>query len=1141
MADDNRILELVEEALCSDRTPEELCAANPELLADVRACLDECRRVDLMVESVFPSTPAQRILSPQSQPGAPLPEIPGYEVLAVLGRGGHGIVYRARHLKLKRVAALKMLLSGQYASPAELSRFTREAEAIAALQHPNIVQIYDVGEVDGRPYFTMELAGGGTLARKLGGVPQPAPYSADVAEGLARAIHTAHQAGIVHRDIKPANVLLTADGTPKITDFGLARFFEAQPEVTLGPAKVGTPSYMAPEQVVGKPGAVGPAADIYALGATLYELLTGRPPFRAEAATETERQVLSQEPAPPSRLNARIPRDLETICLKCLQKEPARRYDSAAALADDLQRFQEGRPIRARPVGRVARAWRWSKRNRTAAALLTIALILAMTGSAGAIWFVQQRAEWRADAVRHDVELHREIATALAQAVSFRKGFHFQEARELLEGAKQRLEPAGPDDLRRQVAQCRADLNLVEQLDSARFRLAIIVRGKFDPNQPEPYYASAFAQAGLSRPGDDAAVVASRVRHSSVCAEIVDALDDWASVTTDPARREWLFEVARKADPDPQRNLVRQPDLWDGPVLNAQTILELKADKISPQMATALASRLQAKDLKGIALLSAVEARFPQDFWLNFELGNLLFRAHRQDEALGYARAALALRPHSGLAHSAIGAVLQEMGRADEAIDQCRIALKLDPTFAETQYNLGEALRSRGKLDEAIVHLRNAIAINPKFPDAYVALGVAFQSKNRLDEAVDRFKEALRLDPRNAVAHNDLGTALRIQDRLDEAIAQFRDAVNIDTKYAIAQFNLGEALWVKGRLEEAIEHIQQSAQLDPPNVDAQIFLCDHLYSAARAAIRESTHQRVGNPPLNETDRTKRRRRALDWFRVSLRLGIKLINNGTGQWSSFVTWQTDPALASVREPNELAKLPDTEREQWQRLWADVAAEIESDPPIRAPERAAHGDWAEAADSYARTLARGPIHDGHFWFEYAAVRLLSGDRRGYAMACAELVQRCGKPGGPRAYHAARAGTLAADDAPDVSLLTQLAHNELQANATQFWSLTEQGALAYRAGRFDEAASFFEQSLKADSQPGRAVVNWLWLALADQRLGKTDEARRWLAKAQTWLDQFRDGMPANAEAAYGLHLHNWLEANTLRREAEALIAPK
>src|SRR6266446_4600468 len=315
MADDNRILELVEEALCLNLSAEEVCANNPELLADVRDSLEECRHVDRMVESMFPSLTAPPILGAQSQPGAPLPEIPGYEVLAVLGRGGHGIVYRARHLKLKRVAALKMLLTGEYASPSELARFTREAEAIAALRHEYIVQVYDVGDLDGCPYFTMEYVEGGTLAEKLAGAPQPALQAATLVGRLAPAVQVAHRAGIVHRDLKPGNVLLTTDGTPKITDFGLAWRLDGQLSLTLTGARMGTPSYMAPEQVIGRHEALGPAVDIYALGAILYEMLTGRPPFRGESTSDTERQVLADEPVPPSRLNPKVPRDLGTICL----------------------------------------------------------------------------------------------------------------------------------------------------------------------------------------------------------------------------------------------------------------------------------------------------------------------------------------------------------------------------------------------------------------------------------------------------------------------------------------------------------------------------------------------------------------------------------------------------------------------------------------------------------------------------------------------------------------------------------------------------------------------------------------------------------------------------------------------------------
>lgn len=311
-AEDPRVQRMLDELLNSHLTPEQVCAESPELLPMVRKRWRKLKRLDVDLDSLFPVPSDPQGAEPE------LPKIPGYEVEAVLGRGGIGIIYRVRHVKLNRVVALKMLLSGEYAGAVELARFTRESQAIAALQHPNIVQIYDVGEVGGRAYFTMELVGSGSLSQKLGGTPQPAQYCSSITETLARAIHAAHLAGIVHRDLKPANILLTPEGTPKISDFGLARYFEGQPDITLDAARVGTPSYMAPEQVIGKPGSVGPPADIYALGATLYELLVGRPPFRGETPSATEQQLLTQEPVPPSRLNAKVPCDLDTICLKCL-------------------------------------------------------------------------------------------------------------------------------------------------------------------------------------------------------------------------------------------------------------------------------------------------------------------------------------------------------------------------------------------------------------------------------------------------------------------------------------------------------------------------------------------------------------------------------------------------------------------------------------------------------------------------------------------------------------------------------------------------------------------------------------------------------------------------------------------------------
>lgn len=308
------------------------------------------------------------------------PVVPGYEVLGELGRGGMGVVYKARHLSLKRLVALKMIRDAAFAGPEDLARFQIEAEAIASLQHPNIVQIYEIGKVNGSPYFSLELVQGGNLARKLAGQPLAFREAAELAATLARAVHSAHQRGVVHRDIKPANVLLTEEGVPKITDFGLAKQLNMEDDSVEAGAVVGTPAYLPPEQAAGAHEEVGPRADVYSLGAVLYELLTGRPPFRGESISDTLMMVMYDEPVPPRQLRPKVPRDLETICFKCLAKAPDQRYDSALALAEDLQRWLEGDPILARPMGRFEAAWRWCRRNPVPTSLLLAVTLGAAVG-----------------------------------------------------------------------------------------------------------------------------------------------------------------------------------------------------------------------------------------------------------------------------------------------------------------------------------------------------------------------------------------------------------------------------------------------------------------------------------------------------------------------------------------------------------------------------------------------------------------------------------------------------------------------------------------------------------------------------------------------------------------------------------------
>ena len=308
------------------------------------------------------------------RPAPALPPLPGYEILAELGRGGMGVVYQARQLSLNRVVALKTLLRGPDARPREAEGFRAEALAIARLQHPHIVQVFDIGEHQGRLYFCMEYMEGGSLRSRLAGRPQPPAEAAKLVETLARAVHHAHGRGVVHRDLKPGNILLGADGSPRIADFGLAKLLDASGGTGEG-VVMGTASYMAPEQAEGNSRHAGAAVDIWALGALLYEMLTGRPPFRGDTVTATIAQVLTAKPAPPSRLNPQTPPELDAICLRCLQKDPARRYPTAAALADDLARFPAGRPPA--PAPRRSRRLLW---GAAAAVVLTLALLAATVG-----------------------------------------------------------------------------------------------------------------------------------------------------------------------------------------------------------------------------------------------------------------------------------------------------------------------------------------------------------------------------------------------------------------------------------------------------------------------------------------------------------------------------------------------------------------------------------------------------------------------------------------------------------------------------------------------------------------------------------------------------------------------------------------
>jgi WD40 repeat protein len=360
--------------------------------------------------------------------------VPGFEILETLGRGGMGVVYKARQIGLDRLVALKMILAAD-PETALLERFHTEALAAARLRHPGIVQIHEVGAHEGRPYLVLEFVEGGSLASKLKGKPVPPRQAAQLAESLGRAVQAAHDAGIVHRDLKPANVLVTPKWELKVADFGLAKCIDREQNQTQTGAILGTPAYMAPEQALGRSREVGPAADIYALGVILYELLTGRPPFAGGDRSELFARIEHEAPVPPSRL-VKVTRDLETVCLKCLEKRPEDRYASAAACADDLARFLRGEPIAARPIGRAGRLGRWSRRRPAAAGLLAAVVVVAALVPA-LFWLVDRLKT--SDSKLADTTKGKEQAEKEKEQAEWETGEEFR-ARKLAEAARLKAE-----------------------------------------------------------------------------------------------------------------------------------------------------------------------------------------------------------------------------------------------------------------------------------------------------------------------------------------------------------------------------------------------------------------------------------------------------------------------------------------------------------------------------------------------------------------------------------------------------------------------------------------------------------------------------------------------------------------------------
>jgi tetratricopeptide (TPR) repeat protein len=557
---------------------------------------------------------------------------------------------------------------------------------------------------------------------------------------------------------------------------------------------------------------------VYALGAILYECLTGRPPFRAETAAETERQVIAEEPAPPSRLNAKVPRDLETICLKCLQKAPRHRYATALALAEDLGRYERGEPIAARPVSRSERIARWTRRRPTAAALVLTAF--ALVGLA----VVYGASEWRREA-RRRAEVAK-WAPRLDLVKQLQTAGRFQDAREIL----QDLPDADVGELNDQIRAAQAELDLAQRLDRIRLNRVAIVDGRFDPNanrsRSDNEYEAALGEAGIGGFPDTPAAVAARVQESPIRTALVAALDDWAVSTDDEARRRWIMEVARTADPDPGgwRERVRDPALKREALKTLAEAAVVRDQSV--QLLVALSQRMQAAGADPTAFLRRVQQQYPGDFWACFTLADVLF-GKKPEECIRYYQAALAVRPETAVAHHNVGRALAMAYRVDEAIAHFREAIQFESRYAHAISNLGKALSMKGQNAEGLELVKRAVAIDETSARLHLNFADVLSRIGRDEEALDEHRRAIALEPNFVLGRVNFAGRLRELNRYEEAMEQLEYARGIDPNSGWLHLMIGQVLRSQKRTEEAIAEFETAVRLDPSFPEAHIQLAWH--------------------------------------------------------------------------------------------------------------------------------------------------------------------------------------------------------------------------------------------------------------------------------------------------------------------------
>jgi tetratricopeptide (TPR) repeat protein len=726
-------------------------------------------------------------------PLAPGASLPGYEILGELGRGGMGVVYRARHLALKRVVALKVILAGTHAGARERAGFHAEAEAVARLQHPNIVQIYDIAEHNGLPYFSLELVDGHSLEHCAGGKQLPVNEAAQIIQTLARAIHYAHQQGVIHRDLKPSNILLSGEGTPKITDFGVAKLLDATSGRTRTGDFIGTPHYMAPEQAAGKSRDMGPAADVYALGAILYQLLTGRTPFQGNSVLEVLEQVRSREPAPPSHLQAKVPRDLDTICLKCLEKSPQARYTSAHDLAEDLGRFLAGEPIRARPPGWWERLGKWSRRHRTAAALVGVSGAALVSLLLLGLWYTTRLDAARA---RHHTFLERRD-DAMFYGV-YATWFENADVAENLKRTRTAVESA----------LAAVDLSLDTEVGPAA--------DPFLSDRENAELAAGcyqlllvWAEAVLETPAASAGNTSQQKMAKAQRTQVRQALDilDRAARLVQPTQayhlRRARYLLLMDDRPGAERERARADRLKSAGAIDHFALGE---------------ERFWQRDFdRAIGDFRNALAAQPDDFWSRFFLAwCYLGRGTAFDlkDAAATLEKCLEQRPGFLWTYLFRALVHEKQKAFSHAETDYRKVLALEPG-EDARYVLyhsrGRLRLAQGKLDLAAADLLQAIALKPG-PYPHLLLGLVYQKQNKLDESNQELEQTIKLQPPAkylSQCYHERARNLYSAGQYSEAVKACDQATQVLAGHAASYFTRACALLKLKRYPEVTRALDQ--------------------------------------------------------------------------------------------------------------------------------------------------------------------------------------------------------------------------------------------------------------------------------------------------------------------------------------------